>query len=67
MTVAEAKELVLSYIPGATETNITAFFVNTADGKMEYNGTVTYLGVKFEFSIDAYSGSFRTWNAEPIA
>ena len=62
----EAKRLALSYVPGAALTNVTKFDVDTADGKLEYVGTITYLGMKYEFHIDAYSGAFRTWSTQPI-
>jgi hypothetical protein len=32
----------------------------------EYYFTVVYQKVKYEFSIDAYSGAFRSWNVQPI-
>ena len=66
MSEYEAKKLALSYVPGAALTNVTKFDVDTADGKLEYVGTITYLGMKYEFHIDAYSGAFRTWSTQPI-
>ena len=66
MTTSEAKTAALSYVPGATESHITAFTTDTAEGKMEYEGTITYRGMRYTFEIDAYSGAFRSWNAAPV-
>ena len=66
VTEAEAKTMALSYVPGAAETDITAFVTDTAEGKMEYEGTITYRGMRYTFEIDAYSGAFRSWNAAPV-
>ena len=66
VTEAEAKTMALSYVPGASETDITAFVTDTAEGKMEYEGTITYRGMRYTFEIDAYSGAFRSWNAAPV-
>jgi uncharacterized membrane protein YkoI len=67
MSEYKAKETVLSYVPGAATTDITAFTTDTADGKMEYEGTITYGGMNYTFEIDAYSGAFRSWNVTPAA
>ena len=31
-----------------------------------YYVTVVYQNMKYKFAIDAYSGAFRSWYAEPI-
>lgn len=65
MSEYEAKKAVLSCVPAAEESDITAFTTNTEDGKMEYVGTLTYGGMYYAFTIDAYSGAFRSWEATP--
>ena len=65
MSEYEAKKAVLSCVPAAEESDITAFTTNTEDGKMEYVGTLTYGGMHYTFTIDAYSGAFRSWEATP--
>lgn len=67
LTEYAAKKAALSYVPGAATTDITAFTTDTADGKMEYEGTITYGGMNYTFEIDAYSGAFRSWNVTPAA
>lgn len=65
MSESQAKNTVRSYVPGSTLSDITAFTTNTEDGKMEYVGTLTYGGMHYTFTIDAYSGAFRSWEATP--
>lgn len=65
LTEAQAKNMILTYVPGAKSSDITAFTTDTEGGKMEYDGAITYRGMKYTFEIDAYSGAFRSWNAAP--
>lgn len=34
------------------------------DGRLEYEGTIYYNGVEYEFSIDGYSGAIRSWEVD---
>ena len=34
------------------------------DGRLEYEGTIYYDGMEYEFTIDGYSGAVRDWEAE---
>ncbi len=62
----EAKELALSQVPGATWQDMTEFEVDRDDGRVEYEGTIRYDGMKYEFEIDGFSGAIRSWEAESL-
>lgn len=62
----DAKKLALSQVPGASESDIKEFETDYDDGRMEYEGKIYYNNMEYEFEIDAYSGAFRSWEAEPI-
>ncbi|MDO4553391.1 MAG: PepSY domain-containing protein [Bacillota bacterium] len=66
ITEARAKELALAQVPGATASNIVEFKADYDDGRMEYEGTIVYNNMEYEFEIDAYSGAFRSWEVESI-
>lgn len=66
ITAAEAKTLALEQVPGATETDIVEFETDRDDGRISYEGKIYYNGMEYEFEIDGYSGSIRSWEAEPI-
>lgn len=61
----EAKELALGRVPGADTDNIWEFEVDKDDGRLVYEGKIIYGDMEYEFEIDAYSGTFRSWEAEP--
>lgn len=65
ITEADAKKLALAQVPGAAESDINKFKTDYDDGRMEYEGTIVYDGMEYEFEIDAYSGAIRSWEAEP--
>ncbi len=62
----EAVSLALAQVPGASESDILEFETDTEDGRTEYQGKIIYDGMEYEFEIDAYSGAFRSWEAEPL-
>lgn len=66
ITAEQAKDLALAQVPGSTASDIVEFETDYEDGRTEYEGKIIYDGMKYEFEIDAYSGSFRSWEAEPI-
>ncbi len=66
ITAETAKELALSQVPGAALNDIFEFETDYDDGHTEYEGKIIYNGMEYEFSIDAYSGAFRSWETEPI-
>ena len=59
-----AKEIALAEVPGATLQNIHEFEVDQDDGRLEYEGSIYYNGVEYEFSIDGYSGAIRSWETD---
>ena len=63
---AEAKKIALAQVPGATESNIREFEVDYDDGRLEYEGTIYYGEMEYEFEIDGYSGAIRSWEVESI-
>ena len=64
ITEAEAKALVLAQVPGATEENFLEFKTDYDDGRLEYEGELFYDGMKYEFTVDGYSGTIREWESE---
>lgn len=59
----QAKEAVLSRVPGANVSDIS-IHLKEDDGRMEYTGRLLYDGMLYEFKIDAYSGGLIEWEAE---
>lgn len=66
LTAEEAKALALSKVPGATEADIWEFSTDRDDGRLEYEGEIIYSNTKYEFEIDGYSGTIRSWEAESV-
>ncbi len=64
ITEAEAKALVLTQVPGAAEENFLEFKTDYDDGRLEYEGELFYDGMKYEFTVDGYSGTIREWESE---
>lgn len=65
MSVSDAKDLVLSCVPGATQKDIVRFD-SDATGILEYRGTVIYQNMSYQFAIDPYSGAIRSWTSRQI-
>ncbi len=65
MTEKEAKQTVMDRVPGATTDQIY-IELDEDDGRLEYEGSLIYDTMKYEFKIDAYSGSVIEWEAELI-
>ena len=65
ITADQAKALALEQVPGATTADIYEFEVDYDDGRLEYEGKIIYNGMEYEFEIDGYSGSIRSWESEP--
>ena len=64
ITAEQAQQIALEKVPGATERDIYEFEVDRDDGRLEYEGTIYYDGMEYEFTIDGYSGAVRDWEAE---
>lgn len=62
---AEAKALALAKVPGAGENDIR-LYLDYDDGKMIYEGSIVYEGIKYEFEIDASAGTVREWKEESV-
>lgn len=66
ITEAEAKKIALAQVPGASENDIYGFEVDYDDGRLEYEGTIYFDHMEYEFEIDGYSGAIRNWDVESI-
>ena len=66
LTETEAKKIALAQVPGATESDIREFEVDYDDGRLEYDGSIYYGDMEYEFEIDGYSGAIRSWEVESI-
>ena len=52
--------------PGATVSDIWEFEIDYDDGRLEYEGTIVYNHMEYEFTIDGYSGAIREWEADSV-
>ena len=66
ITAEEAKKLALAQVPGATSKDIREFETDYDDGRLEYEGTIVYEEMEYEFEIDGYSGAIRSWDVESV-
>ena len=66
ITEDEAKKIALAQVPGAKETDIRGFEIDYDDGRLEYEGSIFYGELEYEFEIDGYSGAIRSWEVESI-
>lgn len=60
ITQDEAVAIALAKVPGATQSNIV-INEDWDDGRKEYEGTIIYNGVEYEFEIDATNGNIISW------
>jgi uncharacterized membrane protein YkoI len=63
---ADAKKIALAQVPGAKENDIREFEIDYDDGRLEYEGSIYFEEMEYEFEIDGYSGAIRSWEAESI-
>ena len=63
---SEAKKIALAQVPGAKESDIRGFEIDYDDGRLEYEGSIFYGELEYEFEIDGYSGAIRSWEVESI-
>jgi len=63
---AEAKKIALAQVPEAKESDIREFEIDYDDGRLEYEGSIYYGELEYEFEIDGYSGAIRSWEVESI-
>lgn len=62
----EAKKIALAQVPGAKESDIRGFEIDYDDGRLEYEGSIYFEEMEYEFEIDGYSGAIRSWEAESV-
>lgn len=62
----EAKQIALNQVPGAAASDIREFKTDGYNNRMKYEGKIYYDQKEYEFEIDAYDGSIREWEVEPI-
>ena len=63
---AEAKKIALAQIPGAAESDIQKWEIDYDDGRLEYEGSIWFEELEYDFEIDGYSGAIRDWEVESI-
>ena len=63
---SEAKKIAFAQVPEAKESDIREFEVDYDDGRLEYEGSIYYGEMEYEFEIDGYSGAIRSWEVESI-
>lgn len=66
ITEAQAKQIALARVPGATTSNIYEFKLDWDDGRQEYEGKIIYQYMEYEFAIDASTGAIIEWDVESI-
>ncbi len=66
ITASKAREIALAQVPGASASDIREFETDYDDGHLEYEGTIIYNGMEYEFTIDGYSGAIREWEADSL-
>lgn len=64
LTKEQARAIALQQVPGAADADIVEFETDMDDGRLEYEGTILYDGIAYEFTIDGYSGAIRSWETE---
>lgn len=61
----EVQSIALAKVPGASASDCS-LWPDEDDGRLLYEGMIFYNGMKYEFEIDAYSGTILDWEAESI-
>lgn len=59
------RKTVLARVPGAADSDLRMHLEHD-DGREQYEGTIVYDGMEYEFEADAYSGAIRSWEAELV-
>lgn len=62
---ADAKKIALEKVPGATESNLR-IKTDYDDGIMKYEVKIVYNEIKYEFEIDAATGTILEWESESV-
>ncbi|WP_240664771.1 PepSY domain-containing protein [Methanosarcina sp. MSH10X1] len=61
----KARSIALAKVPRAKESDIR-LHLDSEDGVTEYEGSVVYDNVEYEFEIDAATGKIVNWSSEPL-
>lgn len=62
---ADAKKIALEKVPGATDSNLR-IKTDYDDGIMKYEVKIVYNEMKYEFEIDAATGTILEWESESV-
>lgn len=65
VSAEDVKKTVLGNVPGATEDNLR-LKMDFDDGRYTYEGEIIYDNTKYEFEIDAQTGSMYEWKQESL-
>lgn len=65
ISIAEARDLALSKVPGAKAENIQ-IIGGYDDGIVLYQGEIHYNNMEYDFEINAYTGEFTEWEGEAL-
>lgn len=64
ITEAQAREIALAQVPGATAENIVEWAWDNDLGRMKYECEILYHNQEYDFEIDAIDGSILGWSVE---
>lgn len=64
LTEDQAAEIVLSRVDGATHDDIISLTSEYDDGRWQYEGSLIYNGIEYEFEIDAQNGNILDWEID---
>ena len=65
ITEEQARQIALAKVPGATASDIR-LHLDRDDGRYEYEGSIFYNYMEYEFTIDATTGTIVDWEVESI-
>ena len=57
-------QIVLDKVPGSTKNDIMALEKEYDDGYLQYEGSLFYEGMEYEFEIDAETGNINNWEID---
>lgn len=61
---AQAINIVLKKVPGATQSNLVSFGSDYDDGRWLYEGELRYNGLEYDFEIDGMTGNILEWEID---
>lgn len=66
ITRDKAISIALSYVPGATQSNVRTCRLDWDDGRMEYEVEIIYGTMEYDFEINAYTGTVVSRDVDSI-